>query len=68
MPVIHHIAAKGGVIDTNYTHEIKVLLANMSEEDYRIPKGDLITQLLKEKIVEGYSYDVHLLVKAVRGQ
>jgi len=52
MAVKHQISVNAGVIDSDYTSEIKVVLANMSKQDYQIQKGDRITQLIAEKIVE----------------
>jgi len=48
MVVKHQIAVNAGGIDCNYTGEIKVVLANMGDQDYRIHKGDRIAQLIME--------------------
>jgi len=40
MAVKHQIAVNAGVIDSDYTREIKVVLANMSDQDYQIQNGD----------------------------
>jgi len=50
MAVKHQIAVNAGVIDSDYTGEIKVVLVNMSNQDYRIQKGDQIAQVIMEKI------------------
>ena len=42
----HGITAFLGVIDANYTGEVKVLLYNNSDKDYKVKKGDKIAQLL----------------------
>jgi len=42
MAVNHQIAVNAGVIDSDYTSEIKVVLVNMSDQDYQIQKGDRI--------------------------
>jgi len=42
MAVKHQIAVNAGGIDSDYTREIKVVLANMSDQDYQIQKGDRI--------------------------
>eukprot|EP00794_Sanderia_malayensis_P019429 gene19429-21351_t len=39
-----------GVIDHDYTGEVKVVLFNFSENDFEIEKGDRIAQLVIEKI------------------
>lgn len=40
-----------GVIDEDYTGEVKVILYNTTERDYIIKKGDRIAQLILEQIV-----------------
>jgi len=40
MTVKHQIAVNSGVIDSDYTGEIKAVLANMSHNDYQIQKDD----------------------------
>jgi len=44
MAVKHQIAVNAGVIDSNYTGEIKVVLANMGNQDYPVKNGDRIHQ------------------------
>ena len=44
------IAVGGGVIDADYTGEVKVILRNHGEEDYQFKAGDRIAQLIVEKI------------------
>jgi len=39
-----------GVIDLDYREEVKVVLANLGDEQYRVIKGDRIAQLIIEKI------------------
>jgi len=38
MVVKHRIAVNAGVIDSDYTGEIKVVLANMGNQDYQVKK------------------------------
>jgi len=68
MAVKHQIAVNAGVIDSDYTGEIKVVLANMRDQDYQIQRGDRIAQLIMEKIVESDCYQVPRLGKTDRGQ
>jgi len=68
MAVKHQIAVNAGVIDSDYTSEVKLVLANMSDQDYRIQKGDRIAQLIMERIVESNCYQVPNLGKTDRGQ
>jgi len=49
MAVKHQIAVNAGVIDSDYTGEIKVVLANMGNQDYQVKKGDRVAQLITEK-------------------
>jgi len=68
MAVKHQIAVNARVIDSDYTGQIKVVLANMSDQDYQIQKGDQIAQLITEKIVESDCYQVPKLEETYRGQ
>jgi len=68
MAVKHQIAVNAGVIDPDYTGEIKAVLANMSDQNYQVHKGDQIAQLIVEKIVESDCYQVPKLGKTDRGQ
>jgi len=52
MPVKHQMAVDAGVIDSDYTGEIKVVLGNVSDQDYQIQQGDRFAQLIREKLVE----------------
>ena len=44
------IAINGGVIDADYTGEVKVIMINHRKIDYRILAGDRMAQLIIEKI------------------
>jgi len=68
MAVKHQIAVNAGVIDSDYMGQIKVVLANMGNEDYQVKNGDLIAQLIVEKIVESDCYEVCTLGKTDRSQ
>lgn len=39
-----------GTIDSDYRGEIKIILINLSKEDFRISRGDRIAQLVLSKI------------------
>lgn len=47
----HGISTGAGVIDADYRGEVKVILFNHSDKDFKIEKGDRIAQLVLEKIV-----------------
>jgi len=68
MAVKHQIAVNASGIDSHYTGEIKVVLANLDNRDYQVKNRDEIAQLITEKIVEGDCYDVRTLKKTNRGQ
>jgi len=40
----------GGVIDADYTGEVKVIMMNHHKKDYRVQEGDRIAQMIIEKI------------------
>ena len=46
----HFIVTIDGVVDLDYTSSIKVVLANHSDIDYNIMRGDKIAQIIIEKI------------------
>jgi dUTP pyrophosphatase len=47
----HFIDVGAGVIDSDYTGNVGVVLFNHSKTDYEIKKGDRIAQLIIEKIM-----------------
>ena len=49
LAVKHGINVGAGVIDPDYTGEIKVLLFNHGEEPFHVKKGDRIAQLILER-------------------
>ena len=49
LAVKHCINVGAGVIDPDYTGEIKVILFNHGEKDFEIKKGDRIAQLILER-------------------
>ena len=66
MVVKQQIAVNAGVIDSDYTGEIKVVLVNMGNQDYQIKNGDRIAQLITEKIVKSDCYEVRILEETKR--
>jgi dUTP pyrophosphatase len=61
------IQVGAGVIDSDYTGEIKVILFNHGENDFTIKTGDRIAQLIFEKIFTEDLQEVDELVKTERG-
>ena len=47
----HALTVNAGVIDADYTGEIKVILVNLGDQDYEVHKGNRIAQLIVEKIL-----------------
>ena len=52
LAVKHGIQTGAGVVDRDYTGEVKVVLFNHSNKDFEINKGDRVAQLILEKIVD----------------
>ena len=50
LAILHHLHVGAGVIDPDYTGEIKVLLMNTAPHALSIIRGDPIDQLILEKI------------------
>ena len=50
LAILHHLHVGAGVIDPDYTGEIKVLLTNAAPHAYSFVKGDPIAQLILEKV------------------
>ena len=47
----HALAINAGVIDADYNGEVKVILVNLSDQDYEVHKEDKIAQLIVERIL-----------------
>ena len=66
LAILQHLHVGAGVIDPNYTGEIKVLLMNTALHAHSIIRGDPIAQLILEKIslpVLKTVKDFHLLLE-----
>jgi len=63
----HGRAVVGGVIDADYTGEIKVILRNHGETNYEFKAGDRITQLIVEKIQTNDALEIDNLEETDRG-
>jgi len=50
LAVKHQLMTNAGVIDSDYRGEVKVILANLGDQPYRLEKGEGIAQLIIEKI------------------
>ena len=67
MASIQRIAVGGGVIDADYTGEVRVILRNHGTSDYEFKAGDQIVQLIVERIQTSEAVVVDKLVKTERG-
>jgi len=50
LAVKHRLTTNAGGIDSDYRGEVKVVLANLGDQPYRVEKGDRIAQLIIKKI------------------
>ena len=62
------IAVGGGVINADYTGEVKVLLRNQGEANCLYKAGDAIAQLIREKIANADVMEVDDLGVTERGK
>ena len=56
-----------GTIDADYRGEVKVILANLGEEDFHIRRGDRIAQLVIAPVVQAAWTEVTTLDETARG-
>ena len=68
LAILHHLHVGAGVIDPNYTGEIKVLLTNTAPRAHSIARGDPIAQLILEKISLPILKGVKELPPTTRGE
>ena len=63
----HFIDVGAGVIDEDYRGEVKVLLFNFGEGEFKVEKGDRVAQLVLERIVTPEVQVVEVLAESGRG-
>jgi len=63
----HGIAVGGGVIDADYTGEIKVILTNYRNTSFEFKAGNRIAQLIVEKIETQDAMEIDNLDNMERG-
>ena len=56
-----------GTIDSDYRGEVKVILANLGEEDFVINTGDRIAQIVVAPVTQGIMVEVDALDDTDRG-
>ena len=57
-----------GLVDSGYRGEIKVILANLSNDPYRVERGDRIAQLVVVAVAVQEYEVVDVLPDSVRGE
>ena len=67
LAVKHCINVGAGVIDPDYTGEIKVVLFNHGETDFEIKKGDRIAQLVLERCETPPIEEINIVEDTERG-
>jgi dUTP pyrophosphatase len=56
-----------GTIDSDYRGEVKVILANLGEDDFQITKGDRIAQLIVSPVTHATMSEVDEIDNTARG-
>lgn len=67
LSVKHGVQVGAGVIDPDYTGEVKVLLFNQGESPVKIKKGDRIAQLILERCETPEIEEVGVIQETQRG-
>jgi len=67
LAVKHGIQVGAGVIDPDYTGEIKVVLFNQGDKTFEVKKGDRIAQLVLEKCETPQIEEIGKIEETVRG-
>ena len=67
LAVKHCINVGAGVIDPDYTGEVKVVLFNHGDKDFEVKKGDRIAQLILERCETPMVKEIGLLEETLRG-
>lgn len=57
-----------GTIDSDYRGEVKIILINLGEEDYKISRGERIAQLVVAKVYQAKFSEVDDLNNSHRGK
>jgi len=64
----HEITTMGGVIDSSYRGEIKVILKNLSKKEFKINKNDRIAQMIIQLTIRANLEDVESLEETERNE
>lgn len=68
MAANHGIKSMGGVIDSNYRGEVKVILHNLTNLPFTIEKGMRIAQMLIQEVTQKEILEVEELDESIRGE
>lgn len=68
MAANHGIKSMGGVIDSNYRGEVKVILHNLTSQSFTIEKGMRIAQMLIQEVTQKEILEVEELDQSIRGE
>ena len=63
----HHVHVGAGILDPDYTGEVKVLLLNLGHKPFQVSSGDAIAQLILEKVSTPILHRVDTLPSTNRG-
>jgi dUTP pyrophosphatase len=67
LAVKHCITVGAGVIDPDYTGEVKVVLFNHGDKDFEVKKGDRIAQLVLERCETPPVKEIEIIEETDRG-
>ena len=67
LAVKYGIQVGAGVIDPDYTGEVKVVLFNHGDKNFEVKKGDRIAQLILERCETPQVEEIGLLLETERG-
>jgi dUTP pyrophosphatase len=67
LAVKHGIQVGAGVIDPDYTGEVKVVLFNHGDKDFEVKKGDRIAQLVLERCETPPVKEIEIIEETDRG-
>ena len=67
LAVKHGIQVGAGVIDPDYTGEVKVVLFNHGDKDFEVKKGDRVAQLVLEKCDTPPVKEIEIVEETERG-
>ena len=67
LAVKHGIQVGAGVIDPDYTGEIKVVLFNHGDKDFEVKTGDRVAQLVLERCETPPIEEINIVEDTIRG-